>query len=87
MQIGGRRLLRNKELIAVIKEAKGQKYITNFPISELEDIKQFEQFVKDCKKENIGVYVKYETSNFYCGVFVSLFDIETCEVKERLIDK
>ncbi len=67
-----------------IKEVKAKNYITAIPIEEFKDIKQLEELAKRGKAENIGISLKYETSNFHCGVLVQVYDKENCKVKEFL---
>lgn len=71
-----------KELIKI----KGISYIVAIPIEEFKTINELEIFVKKAKKEGIGVTMKYETSNFHCGVVAQIYDKKSCTVKECIND-
>jgi hypothetical protein len=67
-----------------LKNIKGLDYIVDIPVHAFESINEFELFVKKAKVAGIGVCMHYETSNFYCGVVVQIYDKETCSVKDSL---
>ena len=69
-----------------ILEIKGETCIVCFPLEDFNDIEELECFVMQCKSANIGVSLKYETSNFHCGVFVECYDKNTCKEKQEIIN-
>lgn len=66
------------------KKVKGLSYIISIPLEEFATLADLEEFTKEAKKNKVGIAIKYETSNFHCGVLVEIYDIDTCDVKEDL---
>ncbi|MFG6392874.1 MAG: hypothetical protein K1W24_01590 [Lachnospiraceae bacterium] len=74
----------NEFLKNALEEIKGQTYISSIPIEEFSNKEELVVFAKIAKEKKIGTALHYETSNFYQGVIVEIFDKDTCEVKDYL---
>ena len=62
----------------IAKEVTGTSYITDIPIAEFETIQELKEFVEIMNRNEIGVMIEEEHSNFYQGILVQIFDRETC---------
>ena len=67
-----------KKYNQIAKEVKGTSYITDVPTAEFKTIQELNDFVEIMNKNEIGVTLKAEHSNFYQGVLVQIFDRVTC---------
>lgn len=74
----------NEFLKNTLEQVKGTTHISDIPIEEFTSIDELNQFVQFANKQNCGVTLNHETSNFHQGVVVQIFDKETCTVKKYL---
>ncbi len=75
----------NEFLENAIKEIEGASYIRSIPIEDFENIDELTSFVKMAKANSCGVIMNYETSTFYQGVLVELYNKKTCDPKAILM--
>ena len=74
----------NEFLKDKLEECIGKNYINSIPIKEFSNLEELEIFIKEAKKKGLAANLKHETSNFYQGVLVQVYDIKACTVKEFL---